>query len=68
MGVGGEDTGDAGEREAGADGADEEEGFATDFIDDGDAEEGGDEVGEADVDGLRGGGDAGEAGCSRRCR
>lgn len=62
MFAGVEDPGDAREREEAADGSDEKEGFAADFVDDGDADEGGDEVGESDDDGLDGAGDGVEAG------
>jgi len=57
-----EDPGYAGQREATADGADEEERFAADLVDDGDAEEGGEEVRQADDDGLFGTGYGVEAG------
>ena len=57
-----EDPGDSGEGEATAYGSDEKKGFAADLVDDGDADEGGDEVGETDDDGLHGAGDGVEAG------
>ena len=60
--IDGEDIRDAGERKAGADRADEEQGLAAELIDDGDAEQGGDEVGGADHNGLVGARDRGKAG------
>src|SRR5215472_17679008 len=52
MFVGVEDPGDSGEGETAAYGSDEEERFATDLVDDGDADESGKEIGEADDDSL----------------
>ena len=60
--VGVEEPGHSGEGEAAAYGSDEEEGLTADLVDDGDADEGSDEVGEADDNGLLGAGDGAEAG------
>ena len=59
--VGVEDPGDAEQGDAAAYGSDEQEGFAAYLVDDGDAEEGGEEVRQTDDDGLFGAGDGVEA-------
>lgn len=57
-----EDPGDPGEREGAAYGSDEEEGFAADLVDDGDADKRGEEICQAHDDGLHVAGHGAEAG------
>ena len=51
-----------------ADGADEQQRFAAELIDDRDGGDGCDQVGQPDIDGLLAGGEAVEAGSGERCR
>ena len=60
--VGGEDGGDSGEAGRGSDRSDEEEGFASDFVDHRHGEDGGAEVHGAEKDGLLVAGERGVAG------